>query len=327
MFRLCPRCAILSFTPLLVLLTTAATVGQELTSEDDVGRVESLIQDGRQALEEGKPEKAAKRFEKADDLAGGASLGALAGLAESRLRLGEYGEAIGHADRLIARAENDRQRAKGHNIVGLAYFGRAMEVEPDATTPTNPDDPEAGRERMEHFDVMVETYRSAADSFRRTVELSGGGATAAWHSWVDALYRARDTERAREVFDRFAEAVGGKDNLPPRTRALDPCLETASRVVQPMLGREGDAIPERVHAPQPQYTEPAREARVQGVVMLLVMIDEEGDVVCPRVLRGLPHGLTEAALETILQWKFEPARAEGEPVPVHWWLSVQFRMS
>ena len=65
--------------------------------------------------------------------------------------------------------------------------------------------------------------------------------------------------------------------------------------------------PVKIHYPQPQYTEDARRARIQGVVILEATIDREGDVVDIRILKGLPMGLDKSAVKTALEWRFKPA--------------------
>lgn len=82
--------------------------------------------------------------------------------------------------------------------------------------------------------------------------------------------------------------------------------------------------PVGVFTPQPRYSEEAREARVQGVVLLQSVIDDEGNVTRLEVLKGLPLGLTEAALETVRTWKYQPATLNGEAVPVYFHLMVRF---
>ena len=80
--------------------------------------------------------------------------------------------------------------------------------------------------------------------------------------------------------------------------------------------------PLRIFAPQPQYTEEARRARVQGVVILQAIVDCRGNVTDITVLKGLPLGLTEAAIDAISRWRFEPARLDGRPVSVYYNLTV-----
>ena len=84
--------------------------------------------------------------------------------------------------------------------------------------------------------------------------------------------------------------------------------------------------PERVHDPTPLYTEEARQARVQGVVLLQVVIDEEGNVHRPQIIKGLPMGLNESAVESVKQWKFKPATRDGKPVSVYYNLTINFSM-
>jgi protein TonB len=82
--------------------------------------------------------------------------------------------------------------------------------------------------------------------------------------------------------------------------------------------------PVRIHAPDPIYPEEARQARVQGVVILQTIIDTLGQVTNVRVLKGLPSGLTEAAVDAVSQWRFDPATLEGEPVAVYYMVTVSF---
>ncbi|MBZ0111620.1 MAG: M56 family metallopeptidase [Thermoanaerobaculia bacterium] len=84
--------------------------------------------------------------------------------------------------------------------------------------------------------------------------------------------------------------------------------------------------PERLDGPAPQYTEEARRAELQGIVILSVVIDTEGDVTVQEVLKGLPMGLSENAVEAAAEWKFSPATLNGEPVAVYYNLTFNFRL-
>lgn len=82
------------------------------------------------------------------------------------------------------------------------------------------------------------------------------------------------------------------------------------------LVRKGVTAPISVHTPDPSYTNPARCFRVQGTVLLSVIIGTDGLVHRPVVKRALGMGLDESAIVTVLGWKFKPATKDGKPVAV-----------
>lgn len=84
--------------------------------------------------------------------------------------------------------------------------------------------------------------------------------------------------------------------------------------------------PERIFDPQPQYTEIARKARVQGVVIVQAIIDKQGNVTNVKVLKGLSMGLDDEAVKAIKKWQFKPATLNGKPVDVYYNLTVNFRL-
>lgn len=76
----------------------------------------------------------------------------------------------------------------------------------------------------------------------------------------------------------------------------------------------------------PVYTEVARKARVHGIVIIEAVIDRQGNVTEARVLKPLGMGLDQAALTAIKRWKFQPGTLNGQPVPVYYNLTVNFRI-
>ncbi len=77
---------------------------------------------------------------------------------------------------------------------------------------------------------------------------------------------------------------------------------------------------------EPQYPEEARKARISGIVIVETVIDRNGDVKDVRVLKPLPLGLDQAAVDAVKQWKFRPGTMNGEPVDVIFMLTVNFRL-
>jgi TonB family protein len=98
----------------------------------------------------------------------------------------------------------------------------------------------------------------------------------------------------------------------------------AGPAIGPMQISGNVLAPVRIHAPDPHYPEEARHARVQGVVILQTIIDKVGNVTDVKVLKGLPSGLTEAAVEAVSSWRFKPATLEGKPVAVYYLVTVSF---
>ena len=77
---------------------------------------------------------------------------------------------------------------------------------------------------------------------------------------------------------------------------------------------------------QPTYTEIARRARIQGIVIVETIIDTRGQVTDVRVLKPLPMGLSEAAVDAVKQWRFKPATLDHRPVSVYFTLTVKFEL-
>ncbi len=84
--------------------------------------------------------------------------------------------------------------------------------------------------------------------------------------------------------------------------------------------------PRKIKYVDPVYPEIARRARVAGSVILEVVVDKEGNPKSIKVLRGLSMGLTEAAVEAVKQWRWEPSTLNGKPVEVIVVLTVNFKL-
>lgn len=105
---------------------------------------------------------------------------------------------------------------------------------------------------------------------------------------------------------------------PPPTPNPEPSTGEPMLLVKP---------PEVVHRVQPLYTEPARRAGVEGVVILELVIDIDGAVESVKVLRGLALGLTNSAVRAAEQWRFEPCVFNDRPTPVRFVLTVSFKIA
>jgi protein TonB len=74
------------------------------------------------------------------------------------------------------------------------------------------------------------------------------------------------------------------------------------------------------------YPEMAKKAGVEGRVIVQFVVDEEGNVLDPQVVRGLGAGLDEEALRAVQQAKFTPGKQRGKPVRVRMSLPITFRL-
>ena len=78
---------------------------------------------------------------------------------------------------------------------------------------------------------------------------------------------------------------------------------------------------------EPAYPEVARKARVSGIVIVECTIDKNGIVTDVHVLKPLPFGLDQAAVEAVRKWRFKPGTLNGQPVDVLYNLTVNFKLN
>jgi TonB family protein len=88
----------------------------------------------------------------------------------------------------------------------------------------------------------------------------------------------------------------------------------------------GVSAPIPIFKPEPPYSEEARKAKYQGTVVLMIVVDAQGNVTDCKVVRPLGLGLDEKATETVRTWKFKPAMRNATPVPVRVIVEVSFRL-
>jgi TonB family protein len=89
----------------------------------------------------------------------------------------------------------------------------------------------------------------------------------------------------------------------------------------------GDVLAPRVlYKVEPQYSKEASRDKIQGVVILGVVIDTDGLAKDIQVKKHLDTGLDQKAVEAVSQWRFQPATKNGGPVPVQATIEVNFRL-
>jgi periplasmic protein TonB len=90
--------------------------------------------------------------------------------------------------------------------------------------------------------------------------------------------------------------------------------------------REDVTAPRLLSKVEPEYTDEARKARIQGAVMLRIVVDERGHAESIEVTRGLGLGLDERAIEAVKKWRFQPGMRGKRAVPTAAIVMVTFRL-
>ena len=88
----------------------------------------------------------------------------------------------------------------------------------------------------------------------------------------------------------------------------------------------GVSAPSIVYRVEPTYSEEARKAKYQGVVVLSAIVRKDGTIEILKVVRGLGLGLDENAIQALKQWKFRPGMKNGVPVDVALNIEVNFSL-
>ena len=84
-------------------------------------------------------------------------------------------------------------------------------------------------------------------------------------------------------------------------------------------------VPTKVKDARPVYPPDAMDAKIQGVVIMDIRIDEQGRVTEAHVLRSIP-ALDQAAIDAVKQWEFTPTLMNGVPTAVIVTVTVQFTL-
>lgn len=158
--------------------------------------------------------------------------------------------------------------------------------------------------RADYFEAIV--YRNLL--LRRQAELES-----------DPAVQQKLIEEADALRQRAMDLVKARHETESRPATeQDPgvTLRAGGDVTAPVVLNRVEAV----------IPEIAKKARVGGIVIIEATIDEEGRVIAAKVLKGLPFGLSEAALEAVRQWTFRPATKDGEPVAVIYNVMVNIKL-
>jgi TonB family protein len=88
----------------------------------------------------------------------------------------------------------------------------------------------------------------------------------------------------------------------------------------------GVTAPRPIFDPEPEYSEEARKVKQQGLVVLAVVVDNQGRPRDIHIARSLGLGLDEKAIEAVERWRFAPGMKDGVAVAVQVNVEVSFRL-
>lgn len=127
-----------------------------------------------------------------------------------------------------------------------------------------------------------------------------------------------------EIINLDAELdLDGPLDLPPPPPPADDDEEQVFVVVEqpPVLIGGIAGVQKRI-----VYPELARRAGIEGRVIIQFVVGKEGQIINPRVVRGIGGGCDEAALKALEGAKFQPGRQRGVPVNVSYSLPISFSL-
>jgi len=91
------------------------------------------------------------------------------------------------------------------------------------------------------------------------------------------------------------------------------------------LGK-GIKAPKATYAPDPEYVDRARREKINGSVVVSMIVTAEGKVRDVKVIKGLDPDLDKQAVAAVRTWKFEPATKDGKAVAVHLKAEAAFKL-
>jgi TonB family protein len=257
---------------------------------------------------------------KADETVGLVKLG------DQARQQGHIDEAIGYYNQAVAAVGDRPETAAALLYLGidrygkdpaqaLDYFVRAQNVAPSG--------PVAGAAMT--WQAVVRQHRDgeapAAESLYRAalaVEETNSPEAALTMEFLAHFLREQGRVSEAEAMESTASEI-----RKARVAQLSPKRQPTAEVSR---AGSGVAAPQLVYKLEPGYSVEARAAKVQGTVVLSVMIGTDGKAFDVQLRKGVGYGLDEQALDAIAQWTFKPGMRAGVAVPVQASIEVNFRL-
>jgi len=135
-------------------------------------------------------------------------------------------------------------------------------------------------------------------------------------SAIDAVFLAGSNSMLGIVPNYWC-AYFAKQEGKPAPEPKEPVYRVNSR---------GVSAPHVTYAPDPEYSEEARELKFQGTIVISLVVDASGTTRDIQIQGPVGLGLDEKAVAAVSTWQFDPAQKDGEPVPVAINVEVNFHL-
>jgi TonB family protein len=126
-----------------------------------------------------------------------------------------------------------------------------------------------------------------------------------------------------------------QEYIPPEPETSEPEETARPDVPKPVeaeisglehVGKNGVSRPVPLNSVSAKYSLEARKAKVEGVCIVSLVVDAQGNPQNPRIVRSLGYGLDDRALEAVKKYRFKPAMKGKLPVPVMVTVEINFRL-
>jgi TonB family protein len=194
---------------------------------------------------------------------------------------------------------------KRRGIVDIYSDGPQIYVVAITTIPANTSVEDVGR-FLDSFTVRLPSQSGDGTVRRigRRFDTSAGTGTGAGTATRTGVGTGEALDPARGGGSAGNDTAAGNDS----NRFFSPKAVTRKAVIK--------------SKPAPDYTDSARKFVVDGMVKLRLVLSSHGQVTNIYVIKAMPHGLTERAIEAARRIKFDPATKNGQPVSQ--WITIEY---
>jgi TonB family protein len=169
---------------------------------------------------------------------------------------------------------------------------------------------------------LLQQLPGASEKLRAVTEAAAGSAESLTLKVREAVYNLKGDPNAPIVAITIELAEISSDAIADSVFDVPPDFQLSSLAEL----RNSRGIPVVIYKRDPDYTEEARRAKLNGSVMLKIVVGADGLAKDIQVVKSLGLGMDEKAMEAVSEWRFRPAERNGQPVDFPATIEVTFRI-